>query len=73
MKHVHSDGGARPESSAAGWIVETLRFDPNAQEFHTLPLAMAGTYFPFKMSSFEIECVALRFCTNFVCEFLKSI
>ena len=70
---IHSDGGARSESSAAGWIVETIRYDPLTETCETLPLAMAGTFFPYRMTSFEIESVALRFCTNFVCELFKYI
>ena len=67
---MHSDGGSRATSAAAAWIVKTMRYDPVNKQCVTLPLAMAGSYFDSKLSSFEVESIALRFCTNFACELL---
>ena len=60
----HSDGGARPNCSAAAWLVEVGVWQNCAWVYR--PIAMGGVFLKAHVESFEAECLALERCSAYV-------
>ena len=69
---LHFDGGTRGTScSASAWILEAeVQTGPNTA---THLIAMAGTYLPTAVSSFEAELIALDYCSEYFFKFIRNM
>ena len=67
---MHSDGGSRYDCGSAAWVIEAAFREDDLWKLR--PMAIAGTYFDKRVSSFTSEASALYACVAAAKAFILS-